>query len=66
MEEIISLARECIGEMSKMSPDEIENFHQEWLQRLDDKKNVQSVSNVKHLANYICECALDQVMRKTA
>lgn len=26
MEEIISLARECIGEMLKMSPDEIEAF----------------------------------------
>ena len=64
MEEIISLARECIGEMLKMSPDEIEAFRQEWL--LDSKQNAENFSKVTQFVNDTCDCALNQVMQKTA
>lgn len=66
MEEIISLARECIGEMLKMSPDEIEAFRQDWLQRLDSKQNAENFSKVRQFVNDTCDCALNQVMQKTA
>lgn len=66
MDEIIRLATECIKELIKMSPEEIENFRQEALKNSQEGWSGRISSLTGPIMNYVCDYALQWKMSKAA